>query len=389
MTTHILTATTAGNLRSPRGAYMLLFLLLAVALTAPGFNVYAQLAPRAELQGTVTDAGTRLPLVGAHVFIAGSMTGTVTDQQGRYLLTGLPTGAHRLYVSMLGYKPDFRDILIRTAQIHTFDFQLEEDILEAGEIVIEAERDDKWLSRLERFTREFIGETPNAEQTTILNPEVLDFEEHRGTFRASAQAPLIIENRALGYRIQYFLRDFAITPSRVQYDGEPLFEELAPDNSAQADLWAANRRAAFLGSFRHFALALLAGRVEAQGFKTWSRPTGGGQGIEGDVRFPLDPSALISPGESAGEHILQFDGAVEIAFMGEMEHPDYLSQGNPGARGGRQRPSFQTSWLTMERGPTVLDYKGDILDPYGITFRGYLAWQRVADDVPREYRPGS
>ncbi len=368
---------------------VLAWLFLGAAMLIPAQELRAQSSLRAELQGTVVDAGSGLPLVGAHVFIAGSMAGTVTDRRGHYVLSGLPTGAHRLYVSMLGYEPDFRDILIRSAQVHTFNFELSEVVLDAGEIVVEAERDDKWLSRLERFTRAFIGETPNAKQTTILNPEVLDFEEHRGTFRATAQAPIIIENQALGYRIQYFLSDFAITPTRVQYDGEPLFEPMATDDPDQAREWDENRRAAFMGSFRHFALALLAGRVEAQGFKTWSRPTAGGQGIQGDVRFPLDPATLITPGESQGEYHLHFEGAVELAFMGEMEHPEYLSQGNPGARDGRRRPSFQTSWLTMEDGPTVMDYKGDILNPYGITFRGYLAWQRVADEVPREYRPGS
>ncbi|MEQ9104306.1 MAG: carboxypeptidase-like regulatory domain-containing protein [Rhodothermales bacterium] len=368
---------------------MLPLLLLGLALSMLPPDLRAQSPPRAELRGTVIDAESGLPLVGAHVFIAGSMAGTVTDRQGRYMLSGLPAGAHRLYVSMLGYQPDFRDILIRSVQVLTFDFELSEVVLDAGEIVVEAERDDKWLSRLERFTRAFIGETPNAQQTTIVNPEVLDFEEHRGTFRATAQAPIIIENLALGYRIQYFLSDFAITPTRVQYDGEPLFEQMQTDNPEQARLWDENRRVAFMGSFRHFALALLAGRVEAQGFKTWSRPTAGGQGIQGDTRFPLDPASLITPGDSPGEYHLHFEGAVEIAFMGEMEHPEYLSQGNPGARDGRRRPSFQTSWLTMEDGPTVMDYKGDILNPYGITFRGYLAWQRVADEVPREYRPGS
>lgn len=369
-----------------RRTYRLIFLTLALfAVCSP---VSAQPGQVAELRGTVLDRGTDAPLPGAHVFIAGSMTGTVTDGNGRYVLRGVPMGAHRLYVSMLGYEPDFRDILLRAPGAHVFDFQLQEAVLEVGELVIEAERDDDWLKRLERFTRAFIGETPNAEETTIVNPEVLDFEDRRGTLRAFAQTPLIIENRALGYRIQYFLRDFAITPTRVQYDGEPLFEEMVPESAAEADRWRENRRMAFTGSFRHFALALISGRVEGQGFKTWSRPTGGGQGIQGDVRFPLDSATLISPGESDGEHVLHFEGAIEIAFMGEKEHPEYLSQGNPGASSGRRRPSFQTSWITMERGPTILDHKGDTLDPYGVTFQGYWAWQRVADDVPREYRPG-
>ncbi len=103
-----------------------------------------------------------------------------------------------------------------------------------------------------------------------------------------------------------------------------------------------------------------------------------------DQRFPLNPSKLLKPGESANEHILEFDGYVELIFMGEIEDPSYYewSQG-----GGKRGAKFQTSWITMERGPTVVDYKGDILDPYGVTFSGYLAFERVADEVPKEYRP--
>ena len=36
---------------------------------------------------------------------------------------------------------------------------------------------------------------------------------------------------------------------------------------------------------------------------------------------------------------------------------------------------------------SFVDYKGDVLDPYGVTFYGFLAYERVADELPREYRP--
>jgi len=371
----------------------LIFLLSLLILVTSQIGWARQQGAPARLQGVVTDSTTGLPLQGAHVFIAGSMTGSITDSEGRYTLERVPMGAHRLYVSMLGFRPDFRDIMLRSSRVYTFDFELAEDIIQAGEIVVEAERDDKWLDRLRRFEEMFIGETPNALETEIMNPEVLDFEVSRGAFTAVASEPLIIENRALGYRIQYFLRDFQSTPNRVQYDGEPLYEELEPESPGQAAEWEKKRRDSFMGSFRHFALALIAGRTEPQGFKTYTRPsvqrvnggTFGGGAMQGQQRFPLDPSNIIRPGENPNEYILDIDGVVEIVYMGEEEDEAFLKW-RTGA--GRARPGFQTSWITMDNGPTVMDYKGDTLDPYGVTFMGYLAWQRVADDVPREYRPG-
>jgi CarboxypepD_reg-like domain len=373
-----------------RLGFRLLTFLILVALGAS--SAAAQPNTPTVLTGTVLDGDTGEPLIGANVFIAASMMGTTTNNQGQYRLERVPTGAHRLYVSMLGYEPGFRDILLRESRVYTFDFNLAQTILEVGEIVVEAERDEKWQQRLEKFTSMFIGETPNAMESEITNPEVLDFEVKRGTFKAVASEPLIIENRALGYRIRYFLKDFKQEAQRTQYDGEPLFEEMSPESREQAELWRRKRREAFMGSFRHFLLALLSGRTEKQGFKTYSRP--GMQSMRGDTfsgsssmsnqRFPIEPASILKPGKESNEKMLDFEGYVEIIYMGETEDPSYFEWSG---QLGKKKPGYQTSWIILERGPALIDYKGDILDPYGVTFSGYLAFERVANEVPKEFRP--
>jgi len=379
-------------IQTMRAIFPVLFVLV-LALLTPDKSQAVQNSV-VILTGQVLDGETGDPLIGAHVFIAASLMGTTTDMDGRYRLARVPTGAHRLYVSMLGFEPSFRDLLLRESRVYTFDFTLDTAILEAGEIVIEAERDDKWKDRFERFSKLFIGESPNAEMTIIVNPEVLDFESRGGTLVAYAAEPLIIENHALGYRIQYFLKDFEAEPFRTRYDGEPLFEELESGSLDESKTWEENRRKAFMGSFRHFLLALLSGRTSGQGFKTYSRPamnrtvsgdTFSGNSAISSQRYPLDPQTILRPGETPNEHILTFDGYIEIRYMGETEDPSYYEwQRRNGISGSKK---FQTSWITMERGPTVVDYKGDILNPYGVTFSGYLAFERVADEVPKEYRP--
>ncbi len=371
----------------------LIVLLTVLALSVGVDTALAQPKATVILKGRVLDKENGNPLVDAHVFIATSMIGTTTDSEGRYSLVHVPTGAHRLYVSMLGFEPDFKDIMLRASRAYTFNFELTPAILEAGEITVEAERDKDWMKRLERFTRMFIGESPNAAETKIINPEVLDFEEKRGTFYARAAEPLIIENLALGYRIKYFLKDFEQDRNRTRFDGEPLYEELEPKTPSQEVSWHENRVKAFTGSFRHFLLALLSQRTEGQGFKTYSRPDMNTlPGVSSrprlsmsDRRFPLDPAKLIGPGASDTEFVMDFDGFVEIIYQGEEEDPTYYQWLK---RFGRRGSTFQTSWIQLEHGAVVVDYKGDILDPYGVTFYGYLAFERVADEVPREYRPG-
>lgn len=344
------------------------------------------------LRGTITDEQSGEPLPGVHVFIASSMRGTTTNTDGQYVLQGLPVGVLHLYVSSIGFEPASRDILFRTPGERTIDLSLKPATVDLGEVVVEAERDRKWKRRLERFTEQFIGETPNAEETVISNPEVLDFDSHRGVLSAVASDQLIIENEALGYRIQYFLKDFEAELTRTRYDGEPLFEMMEPEDAGQAAIWDANRRAAFMGSFHHFMLALLAKQVDEQGFVTYGRTSTGpaaGPNISGSPkmgnRFPIDPYSIIKPGADPAEYILEFDGFVEIIYQGEEEDKSYLSwTGRPPG----SRPKFQTSWIRLEKGPTVVDYKGEVLDPYGVTFYGYFAYERVADQVPVEYRPG-
>jgi hypothetical protein len=166
---------------------------------------------------------------------------------------------------------------------------------------------------------------------------------------------------------------------------------MEPGDAEEAALWEKERRLSFIGSFRHFMLALLANKVEEQGFLTYGRTTMAESGTVGTIpgsptagsRFPLDAQEILHPAPSPNERTLDFDGFVEITFKGEVEDESYLKWSGR----GQHSPKFQTSWIRLERGSTLVDYKGDVLDPYGVTFYGYLAFERVADEVPKEYRP--
>ena len=360
-------------------------------------SAHAQQVPAAVITGTVVDDETGTPLAGVHVFIAESMIGTTTDGDGRYRLERVPLGAHRLYVSIIGFDPVPRDIILRESRDFVFDFRLKEAVAELGEITVEAKGDRRWKRRLERFTEAFIGETPNAMETKILNPEVLDFADKGGTLLAFASEILEIENEALGYRVQYFLKDFAAEPTRIRYDGEPLFEEMEPESPEQAAMWEENRRKAFYGSFRHFLLAALSGRATEHGFETFQRAKPAGAAGQGtfnqnsamaNTRSPYDVTKLLKDTDNPNEKLLEFDGSIELIFKGELESEAYASWqksfgGPPGIRGER----FQRSLFWQENGPTLVDYKGDILNPYGVTVSGHLAFERMADDLPKEYRP--
>ena len=382
----------------------LLLPLLLFALLIPTKRAYPQQPDlargQATLVGTVTDSTTGEPLADVNVFIAGSMRGTVTNEQGHFRLTGIPLGAQQLYVSFVGYKAESRSLNLRESKVYRFEFSLQQTVLEGEGIVVEAERDEQWQRRYERFKAAFLGETPNAEQTEILNREVLSFDGGLGSLEAFAARPIVIENRALGYRIEYFLEDFKLTRRRTQYDGEPFFEDLE-GSPAQEETWERARREAFLGSFHHLMLAMIEGRVEEQGFKLYHRqgspsgPPGSGRFGVGSAsprvaggRTPIDVGDLMTEGDASGEHILDFPGTAEVIYLGEKQSEAYANwrEQRTGRRGGRA-PRYQTSQFWLERGPATVDYKGEIVERYGVTVSGYFGFERIADQVPKEYRP--
>ena len=335
------------------------------------------------LRGTVVDDETGTPLAGAHVFIAASMMGTATDDEGRFVLDRVPLGAHRLYVSMIGFEPASRDTLLRQTQPYDFEFRLAPAIIEVGQVTVSAKEAKRWRRRLRKFTRLFLGETKNAEHTTILNPEVLSFESSWGRLAASASAPLVIENRALGYRVQYFLKEFIQSGNTIKYDGEPLFEELDPESDDLAAKWIENRRKAYFGSFRHFMLTLLDQRVEDEGFMSFRRFSLDRLHSTHD-RFWIDPERILHEGPSPTEKELRFPGYLEVLYTNELEDEAFLRwQG----RGAWHSPRNQRSWMKLTDGPTLVDHTGEVIDPYGVTVYGYFAFERVADELPKEYRP--
>ena len=330
--------------------------------------------------GKVTDASSEYPLRDAHVFIASSLIGTATDDNGNFLLDGVPPGAHRIVVTMLGYEPASTDTLLRADKTYELNLSLNSTTVELDEIVVNARLARRWQRRLKKFTRLFLGETNNSALTTILNPEVLSFRSRLGRLSATASEPLIIENRALGYQLQYYLKEFFYYGNTIKYDGDPSFTELVPADTAEWLLWQVNRESAFHGSERHFLLSLMAGRTQEEGFEVHRRFS-----FEpNSARFNMDPTQLLDPGPTPLEQLLTFSGILEITYTGELEDDSFKDwQRQP----GWTRPGPQRSFMELNSGPTLIDESGEVIDPYGVIVYGYYAFERIADKVPKEYRP--
>lgn len=110
-----------------------------------------------KIAGTVMDAESGGPLPGANVVIAGTMLGAASDVNGEYFILNIPPGKYELSASMMGYgKMVVVDVIVNVGRTTNIDFKLNDEILEMGEIVVQAirpdvERDKTSTSSIVRF----------------------------------------------------------------------------------------------------------------------------------------------------------------------------------------------------------------------------------------------
>lgn len=370
----------------------LLLICLVLAPTASG-----QARGGARIAGQVTNAESGAGLPDVHVFISGTTAGTTSDEEGRFLLDAVPLGANRIVVSRVGYGRQAHDVVVRRPISFSMDFSLEPRVVDLEEIVITGELDPNWETHLTDFRRGFLGMTDRAAESEIRNPEVLSFRNEGGIFIAEAEGPVIVENRATGYRILYFLRTFEKKGDETRQEGEALFTELLPSSDEERERWDRARRDAYLGSSRHLFRQLFHAETKDAGFFLYaaSRPraprhaAAWRQNQAAPIRAPqfaLQPEELTSAGPSARERYLAFPRYIEVVYTKENETRAYRTwQGLPEP----VRDDYQRSWLTLTRDSVLVDSDGGVLDAYGVVYYGHMAFERLADLVPKEYVPPS
>ena len=115
-------------------------LLLVIFLS---HHIQGQVVPQQNIRGTVFDADTQTPIVGATVSIPLLQKGTYTDEEGNFTLPAIPVGRHTIQVIYLGYETaSLNQIQLTSAKELILNVPLNESIVQMETVVIEAE-DDK------------------------------------------------------------------------------------------------------------------------------------------------------------------------------------------------------------------------------------------------------
>lgn len=342
------------------------------------FNLYTQTTPLIKISGYVIDSATRRPIENVNVFLSFTTLGDVTGKNGLFSIKRVPVGHYDLIVSMMGYETVNKRISLTESGIKYFNFDLKVKIIKTKGIEVSATVPKGWKKILGKFERFFLGDSENASYCTILNPEYLDFDFHPDTdlFSASSNQPIIVVNKALGYKITINLIDFkAKSYSQINYMVTAKFDTLFAEDEKENKRWLKNRKKTYLGSVRHFLASLAANTLDEEDFSVYEIVN-----INIDYQKELKGKNILFAGKSDYERILSFKNYLKVIYQRELEPNEYAPY-------NRYARKYQTSLIKMSQDSVVFTIDGLLYKPYSITRYGYWGWERAAEMLPLNFKP--
>ena len=159
------------------------------------------------IKGTILENKTRIPIL-ATVYFNGTFVGTQSDLDGNFELDISKNTSMPLTISSIGY---YSVNLTSFSTNKPLIIYLTPKVYEVKEVVISSKSlVRKRKANLNLFKKVFLGTTANARNCKIINENDITFnyDSDRDTLKAFASKPLLIINRALGYKITYYLDRF-------------------------------------------------------------------------------------------------------------------------------------------------------------------------------------
>jgi hypothetical protein len=214
------------------------------------------------LKGVILDSIKNQPISNATVFVSGTSNGVKTNEQGKFSLW-IPNGKYNLIAISTGYKaynkaihtnelPDSITISLNTKPNRKINYDR-----------------NGWEHWGGYFFRNLIGTSTAAQNCKIKNAEALHFLAfgQNNEFSVTADEPLVIENKALGYTITYQLDFFHynVNTGYCTYLGFPFFQSMQGPAKIQGK-WNKNRIEAYEGSVLHFMRSVYLNRINEEGF---------------------------------------------------------------------------------------------------------------------------
>lgn len=327
-------------------------LLLIVILTSLNSISFSQI-----LNGTIKDITTGEVINYASVYFNGTFVGTNSDKTGNFELDISRYPSMQLTVSALGYysiniphpDPDVKLVIYLTPKL-----------FELSEVVINARK----ISRERRinmgyFRREFLGTTMNSSNCVIMNEEDIYFshDSTNDTLKAFSINPILIENKALGYKLIYYLDNFLYSKSTkyILIIGSCIFNEDTNTDKDLQEKYEKRRQVAYLGSRMHFIRSLWKNHLPEDGFV-----------VRDSNNKVLSPDKYLSQAEDPETGVIN-----KYLCNQKTMSLSYFTKRD-------------VSQIILNKDFVYFDRDG-YFDPLGITWQGEISRQRIGDLLPFEY----
>jgi len=304
------------------------------------------------IRGTVLDKETKSPIGFAYLYFNGTFTATQSDQNGDFELDVSKNASKPLIISAIGY---YSSTLTGYTNEKPIIIYLIPKVYELNEITVNAKslakrRKDNLIT----FKNIFLGTTNNARDCKILNETDITFnyDSDKDTLKAFALKPILIDNKALGYRITYYLDKFEYV-RRGRYflfQGNITFNEDLNTDVAQKEVFETRRKYAYLGSRMHFFRSLWLDDLRSAGFA-----------VKNSSRENLNYKDLVFQDAGKGK-FLKYSESLGICF--------------------NSKEPISKLELTKDK---VFFSNDGYFDSLGIIWEGYMSSLRIGDWLPFEY----
>ncbi len=306
------------------------------------------------IKGIVRDQKTKEPIYSASVYFNGTFGGTLTDQNGKFELEVKKYGKMPMTVSALGYySVSVTDFLSH----NPVEVYLAPKLFELEEVVVKA-KSHAWERKenLEIFRREFLGTTSNSFNCKIINEDDLKFiyKSAKDTIKAYALKPLIIDNKALGFKVTYYLDKFEYCKmsGSFSFNGNAIFSEDTTLTDERKTYFERKRMDTYLGSRMQFFRALWADDLNSAGFT-----------VKNSANETLK-SKLIVYSDGRSKYLRYLGSDMGIAYYSKQP----------------------TSFIIFSKDKVYFDGNG-YFEPSALIWEGEMAKKRIADLLPFEYLP--
>jgi hypothetical protein len=369
------------------------------------------------ISGKVTTSVSHEGIGKVSVFLSNSSFGTETAEDGSFTLTGVKPGQYDLVASYVGYQDYSQTILVGKEPIN-INIPLLPKINQLRGVVITTPAN--WKKNWEEFRKAFIGTSENAKNCVVVNPHVVSIVNsgRRHTLEAWSDDFLIMDNKALGYRVKFLIDTFSNNglTGIISWQGKAVFQEL-PGSAEQKKIWKLKRQETYYGSSRDFYKGLYTGKLTQEGFivKRLHRELNPERPQEGVIlqklKFfndgrhrdslnywiirenmskyyheslsmgALQPEQIFAKTTKPGLFIISFTDCLYVIYTKRHEETDFKDIYRP-----LDMENFETSVLTLSSPYAVFDMNGVVFDGAPLN-EGTWSKAKLAELLPYDYSP--